>query len=511
MRLRRGARLLAVLVVAGAATELAARSLLFGWLGDRLGERASEVRRPGRVAHPVEDLYWLVGDRLAVRGGASLAPVPDYDPLVGWLGGAIDPAGYRHLDESAVGERRPVLLYGDSYAACVVPAGGCFQDHLERHALGATHAIVNYGVGGFGLDQAVLLFEATAERFAERDPQVVLGVLVDDDLDRCALGYRGWPKPRFERAGASWEARPAAPQRPDPPWTSYALRLGLHGEALADSRLHDALCERAAIEAENRARCEALLARLAEGVRTRGLDAFVVLFFGPASIAAPEHNGWRERFLTDTLDALGLDWVSTRGALTRHAEQSGRAPADYYQANGHLDPLGNQVALRAITEGLQGRFRDAARFEWSPAELAGPVTADRIAAVVLGDEGSAARYEYGFREPFEHTEADRSRLCYRATGEAPTELHYELGGRVNAFEASARFIPLGDLGPGEGSVRLVLRADGERLYERRLERGDGPVPVRVDLSGRERLVIAVDTAGDGERGDWLVLTSPRFR
>jgi hypothetical protein len=66
------------------------------------------------------------------------------------------------------------------------------------------------------------------------------------------------------------------------------------------------------------------------------------------------------------------------------------------------------------------------------------------------------------------------------------------------------------LGPGEGSVRLVLSADGETLFEARLERGQAPLPLAVDLAGRQRFAIAVDTAGDGGRGDWVVLTSPRF-
>jgi hypothetical protein len=407
-----------------------------------------------------------------------------------------------------------VLLFGDSYAACASPRGTCFQDWLEAGPWAATHRILNHAVGGYGLDQAVLMLERALGDHAvapgDLGPVVVLGILVDDDLDRCALRFRGWPKPRFERAGAGWELRPAATAPPEPPvLASYGLRLALHSAPLASSALHQRLCPADRLERENRARCRMLLERVAALVEARGLEAFAVLFHGPQSIDRPERNGWREPFLAAALDEVGLPAVSTRGPLLAHAAATGRAPADYYLSNGHLSPLGNQVALRAITEGLEGRFGERARADFDARELAGTLSADRIAEVSLGGEGSAARYEYGFRPPFGRVEADRSRLCFRATGEAPTSVRYDLGGHARSFAATARFIPLGQLGPGEGSVVLELSADGESLERVRLERGDEHA-LALDLTGRRTLTIAVDTAGDGAHGDWLYLASPRF-
>jgi hypothetical protein len=88
-------------------------------------------------------------------------------------------------------------------------------------------------------------------------------------------------------------------------------------------------------------------------------------------------------------------------------------------------------------------------------------------------------------------------------------VRYDLGGHARSFAATARFIPLGQLGPGEGSVVLELSADGESLERVRLERGDEHA-LALDLTGRRTLTIAVDTAGDGAHGDWLYLASPRF-
>jgi hypothetical protein len=472
-------------------------------------ELASRVRLPERFAHPSEDLYWVLQADFNPR---ELRPVPGYDPRLGWLGERIaSSAGELWLlDADSAGERRPVLLYGDSYAACASPRGTCFQDYLDQSELGSTHRILNHGVPGYGLDQIALLVEATLDDYLARDPVVVIGVLVDDDLDRAGLAMRGWPKPRFERSRDGWELAPAAAETPRPPrLVSYALRLLIHGELLGHSRLHDALCSVDEVEAENRERSRMLLARLVEHTERRGLESFFLLFYGHESIEAPERNGWREAFLRETLDELGARWVSTRGPLLSHASASGRALDTYYLANGHLSPLGNEVALRAIQDGLGGRFGEGGG-GWSESELAGTLSPDQIAEVVLGGKGSAARYEYGNRPPFEATEEYKTRLCFHATGKRPTELRYELGGRVRAFEATATFIPSANLGPGQGSVHLALVADGAPLVEARLERGAPPLDVRVDLEGRQALAIAVDTAEDGSRGDWIVLASPRF-
>jgi len=496
------------LVAASLLLEGLVRLFLFApWTADT--QVAHRIRRPERLAHANEDLYWALQEELS---RVPLRPVPNYEARHGWLGNAFAPGEPRLANAPELGGRRAVVLYGDSYAACASPQGTCFQDYLERSELSGTHCLVNLGVAGYGLDQVLLLLESTLDAYAEADPVVAIGILVDDDLDRAALSMRGWPKPRFERDGDGWRLAPAAPARPRPGRSSesYALRLLIHGEPLASSAIHRALCRVDETERENRERCRMLLARIVAEVEQRGLDFFFVLFYGGA-LAAPELNGWREAFVRETLTELGAPWVSTRGPLLSHARASGREIDAYYLNNGHMTPLGNEVALRAIVDGLAGRFGELAEQQWSPAELAGSLTADQIAEVVLGGKGAFARYEYGCREPYERTEEEKTRLCFHATGKRPTELRYRLDGRVRAFEATAKFTPSAGLGPGQGSVILELSADGETLLERRLERGGEPLDVQVDLTGRQELSIAVDTAGDGARGDWLVLTSPVFR
>ena len=504
------ARLLASGFAAALAFEGCVRWLAFAPGGANLAERF-DLRRPELFAHPVEDLYWVLQTDFALAAGAELVAVPGYDSELGWTGGVVrratdSPGPWAHPDEVQGDARRTVLLYGDSFSACASPRGTCFQDHLERAPEGAAYRLLNHGVGGYGLDQALLMLERTLDRHPEA--AIAFGLLVDDDLDRCALSYRSWPKPRFERTSAGFVAREAAAGRPEPPLAAwYGLRLLLHGTALERTAVHRGSCSLRRIDERNRERCRFLIERLAE--RLEGREAFCVLFFGERTLAQPERNGWREAGLRSWLDEAGLPWVSTRGPLLAHARASGREVGEYFLANGHLSSLGNQVALRAITEGLAGRYGEAARADFDARELFGTLAPDRIAEVVLGGPQAAARYEYGFRQPFGRVEADRSRLCFRAGVEGPTSVRYELGGLARSFRATAKFIPVGELGPGEGSVLLELEADGEQLTGARLTRGD-ELELDVELSGRSSLVISVGDAGDGARGDWLYLASPRF-
>ncbi len=511
MKRRVALRLLLVPLAAALLFELALRVVLFADVADdwRL---ARELRRPDLFAHAmVDDLYWELQHEFRAR--ERQRPAPPHDPLLGWRCARLRAGDRRHVDAGSVGERRPVLLYGDSYAECAVAPGGCFEDALEQHPLGAAYRILNHGVGGYGLDQVALLLDATVDAWLEREPLVVVGVLVDGDLDRCALSVRGRPKPRLERVNGAWSFEPeplpedvrvAAPRA-----TSYGLRLLLHGPRFVPAGLHDALCSEAERTEHNLERCAAILAWIASGLERRGLDSFFLLFHRSDSLEDPGATGWREPFLSARLDELGLPWVSTRGPLLAHAAASGRPTSDYYQENDHLNALGNHAAFRALAQGLEGHFGDDFDASWGEAELLAPLGPEHFAEVLLGGPKAAARYEYGWRPPFT-SGADRSRLCFRAAKQGPTEVRYELRGRARAFEASARLMPVGALGPGEGSVGLTLLVDGAQRVRHVVRRGDSPLALAIELEGSDSLILRVDDAGDGIRGDWLVLSGPTF-
>ncbi len=101
---------------------------------------------------------------------------------------------YKHINAKFVNERRPVLLYGDSFAACY-SQDGCFEHILNNDkSFSKNHYLLNYGVGGYGLDQIYFLFKNSIDNYD--NPFVVIS-LMTLDLDRSILSVRDLPKPYF--------------------------------------------------------------------------------------------------------------------------------------------------------------------------------------------------------------------------------------------------------------------------------------------------------------------------
>ncbi len=94
-------------------------------------------------------------------------------------------------DYSADGPK--LVFLGDSF----VESAACSNDTLTTRLEGLTGIdTLNYGVGGYGLDQILLSFERVAPRFDRPDCLILVG-LIQDDLDRILLTVRSGPKPYF--------------------------------------------------------------------------------------------------------------------------------------------------------------------------------------------------------------------------------------------------------------------------------------------------------------------------
>ncbi|MCB9903192.1 MAG: hypothetical protein H6831_02170 [Planctomycetes bacterium] len=165
------------------------RWLLFGE-GELAQEYGHEYRQPGLFADAqLEDSYWLLMRKLTPAG--RIERLPPFDPLVGWVNADIAAGSYDHRRAAHVRGRRPLLLYGASYAQ------GLGAGELDGEALSPEFGFLNYGVGGYGADQAYLLLRETLDRYAAHDPVVLIGLVADSDFDRCILRFRSLPKPRL--------------------------------------------------------------------------------------------------------------------------------------------------------------------------------------------------------------------------------------------------------------------------------------------------------------------------
>jgi hypothetical protein len=165
-----------------------------------------------------------------------------YDSEVGWIpesqapGDELFPYGIRPNGPGRVWQvetaRRPlVLAVGDSFTwGDDVPPGDSMPARLEQEC---GWAVLNAGVGGYGLDQIVLRAEQLAPKLK---PDVVLVSYIEDDLRRALFRFRsGTPKPYFEVENGGvvlrnypvppWKHRPNEIRRPQEAWWrhSYAV------------------------------------------------------------------------------------------------------------------------------------------------------------------------------------------------------------------------------------------------------------------------------------------------
>ena len=365
---RRWIRIALRLVLVGVGVvllpELALRFLLFGdsALAERLG---APFRRPELYALAQSREHWALQARWTPMAEKFR---PLLDPVLGYRSQEIDANTYRHADEVELRGRRPVLLYGDSFAQCATRPEQCWQGLMEGSDLAARYALLNYGVGGYGFDQACLLLERTVDLYQELDPVVIVGVMVDDDLDRCFLLVRDYPKPHFDLEHGELVLRP-------PPSTSpecvveapIAIRSYLWNGLVCGTGLVPAeLRQRWLAEDEREALVRELAVRLVrrahEELVARELEHFFLLFHARAAAQDAGPYTWRERLLYETFQREGIPFVSSKRYLWEGAQREGHPLGEYYtsamakRGKNHYTPAAQGVVFEAIRAGLEGRF-----------------------------------------------------------------------------------------------------------------------------------------------------------
>lgn len=461
---------------------------------------AKSLREPWRFASVREQLYWYLQDRNIPDERRSEAP--NFDPEIGWLGTNVT-REHGHVDEANVGERQLVLLYGDSYAQCTTSPGDCFEGLLNDSPLGRSTALLNFGVGGFGLDQIGLLAEASLPRYLDRDPIVVVGILVDDDLDRCTLDFRGWPKPRYELVdGALVSSGSVAPttaehwQRRSPAPLSWAWRLCSRA-ATSQTSSPDARTADLEYEAEVEALAAAWLERLDSRLVAAKVRRFYVLFEHSEALRMPEKLRWRKDCVVRTLDRLGAPWVATTPFLVEAAAREGGVLTEFFgqvgRNVGHFNPRGNQLAFRALLDGLE-RFGGVDVGAENDAWLA------KIAGVVHPHAGRGAATRGKSRFEFAGRELHEDRLTIECDAEGGARLTWKLLGRSNEMRGTVA------LDTAVGSARLRWLADDTALATEILVGRRRTTTFAVPLADKNELVLEVTSTPNAV----VYLNSPVF-
>jgi hypothetical protein len=218
---------LPTVILTAVASEVIFRALLFSTVGFM-----EKFRTPGLyVDYDLEDNYW----KLYYLFDGKLKPPANPHPLLGWIGN-FSRETYLHNDATNIKGRKPVLLYGDSFAGCLTTQEECFQGILNADGeFGEKFYYLNYGVGNYGVDQIFLLLKNSLDHY--QNPFVIVSILTQD-IERSTLSVRIGQKPYFELVDGEL-ALQGVPINPDPreffannPPTiiSYLFRLWVQGD-----------------------------------------------------------------------------------------------------------------------------------------------------------------------------------------------------------------------------------------------------------------------------------------
>lgn len=306
------------------------------------------------LLNPRQDAYWL--HRLRERPSVESADSDMVsDARLGWRmrpayrapGVSHNLSGFRGAREPALHPTRPrILAIGDSFTYGLgVRDEDTFAALLEQ-ATGAE--LINAGVNGYGIDQALIMWEEKGRQLA---PQaVVLGYYVDDFF-RNGLLVRDWPKPQFaaEVNTAGYEllmpsqslerAKHAATASAGHWRLRRVLALAWHK---AQNRL--GLLDEDTLRPLART-SRFLLARLNESVKASGAR-LVVAFIGHVHQDALEFR-WIEATVMQSCRDLQIECVDLAAATSDPAWRQ------YYAANAHWSALGHRFAAAEIGAVLQ--------------------------------------------------------------------------------------------------------------------------------------------------------------
>jgi hypothetical protein len=489
----------------------------------------SGFRRPDWYASSDDDAYWLLMHRFEHPSSPS-AVWPDR--LTGWIRGIIVPGTRAHVEEPGLGERTAVLLYGDSFAEGVHGRPYSFEGLMETSPLQATHALINYGVGGYGADQVLLLARATLPRFEARKPVVILSLLVDDDLDRAVLGFRGGPKPRFHvEHGVLVEPQPVETnlalylEQHPLGIRSYLLQLFCRAPGLLPGGLQSWLRGDETRLAEKQALAEALVRAICRELRAHAGRSTLLLMRARPSVLDPRHSGWQEDTIRRVAAEEGVPVLDSRDVLLRALDGDLARLDNLYEVEGagvgHWNVEGNLVVFQQMRA-----FAEA-----SPPEKALEYVDELLRSGVLAGPGVRSLEAAALGgELFVHYRESSDALCFIQSHETPGRASdWYLGLRAGdqgasslrwCFPAPARRLTARlRTTPGSAALQsvreVILRVrrplDAEHTAEERIALPVGAASREwtVEFEGGE-LELAVDPPPGGGRSPWVLIEKARL-
>ncbi len=325
------------------------------------------------------------------------------DPVLGWRNRPGHAAGLHRINSAGVRSAREydslpsagtlrVATFGAAYVyGAEVPNDTSWAAVMERGAPGLE--VLNYGVGGYGTDQAFLLYQREGQRFA---PDVVLIGFAPFNLRRSMYRYTRFSstdeppltKPRFKLDAAGRLALVPNPLPGRDDWERVAaepreiIAAGVDDEWYDALRYENPLYDRSATvrlavaagvrvwrrylwpgrpiakgqfraEASAFAVQRAIMTAFADSVRARGATPIFVLLpdqasvwavqSGQPAVHAPLRDSLRAGGATEVLDLADI--------FARHASANG--DEGMFAPGGHYGPVGNRLVAEHLTTRLR--------------------------------------------------------------------------------------------------------------------------------------------------------------
>ncbi len=527
LRLRR--RALAILIglaVACLAAEGGMRILLF-WDTLAKNRLAIMLRRPGYYADLArDDVYWKL--KRIWTPPEERERLERFTQTTGWVGALINHKTLVMADERRVGDRRPVLLYGDSFAESVTTPAEAWQGLLERAPEGRTHALVNFGTSGFGTDQSLMMLEATINRYATRDPLVIFSLFLDEDPDRTMLNFRGMPKPRFELQDGELVFLPLHEQSAyawfenhPPGVVSYLWRMcgGAAGPLPLSwqSRLSPVASDEQVI-ALNRA----LLTRMHRRLEAMHIEHIVLGFHGRMMLENPQPHQWREDFVREICRDLDVNILCSGpyllSAVNSNLKRLG--PSLFVTegpGEGHYNARGNRAVFEAFLQAIQGRVDREDTSGVGASLRSDPGTREPSQILQLCSLGQPAELHFPvggvaryFREYVDRSGEGTQLLGLHPEFELPVRLEWRIEQRTR-FVAQARAVRTAQESETQESVHLRLLVDGITVRSVDLVPGDPALRLDHELPAFCTFALEVEPVEGFANTCWVQLERPAFR
>lgn len=351
--------------------EMALRYMLFS-----SGKLFESLREPSAYAIYLKDKnedffnddYWKLLDIFRNK-----VVIKHPQSLVGWAG-YFDTETLDHFDQKNINGRRPVLLYGDSFAYCSdIDSIRCYEDYLNSDPdFTANHYFLNYGVGGYGVDQICLLFKETVDKF---DNPFVIFSFLTSDIDRSMLTFRDGQKPYFQINNGELELKGVPITlsskeyiRQNPPEIRSYLLNRFRNSIL--NPIKNRPEKSSAYIEEIKSLNELILARVFKRLNDSGID-YVILIFHPEN---RDLTDWRIIFLLDLCEKYNVPYICDMNIRNADSTFASYDPYRYAIKNdGHPTSYMNELVAREFKRYIMDTgYRDIVaerNYSWRKPEI----------------------------------------------------------------------------------------------------------------------------------------------